>query len=104
VPPEKPIVGSAAFRHETGIHCAGLLRDPRSYEPFAPEAVGRVRADFVLGAKTGGAAVAAVARAQGRELAPTTARTLAAQVRALARQRHAPVTIADLWALAGEPI
>jgi homocitrate synthase NifV len=102
VPPEKPIVGSAAFRHETGIHCAGLLRDPRSYEPFAPEAVGRVRADFVLGAKTGGAAVAAVARAQGRELAPTTARTLAAQVRALARQRHAPVTIADLWALAGE--
>ena len=28
--------------------------------------------------------------------------TLAAQVRALARQRHAPVTIADLWALAGE--
>jgi homocitrate synthase NifV len=102
VPPEKPIVGSAAFRHETGIHCAGLLRDPRSYEPFAPELVGRVRADFVLGAKTGSAAVAAVARAQGRELAPTTARTLAAQVRALARQRHAPVTIADLWALAGE--
>ena len=102
VPPEKPIVGAAAFRHESGIHCAGLLRDPRSYEPFAPEAVGRVRADFVLGAKTGGAAVAAVARAQGRELAPKAARTLAAQVRELARLRRAPVTIADLWALAGE--
>ena len=104
VPPEKPVVGSAAFRHESGLHCAGLLRDSRSYEPFAPEAVGRVRADFVLGAKTGGAAVAAVARAQGRELAPQAARTLAAQVRTLSRQRHAPLTIADLWALAGESI
>lgn len=101
VPPEKPIVGAAAFRHESGIHCAGLLRDTRSYEGFAPEAVGRVRADFLLGAKTGGAAVAAVARKLGRELAPEAARGLAAQVRELARRRRMPVTPAELVALAG---
>ncbi len=36
LPDEKPVVGSAAFRHESGIHCGGLLKDPRTYEPFKP--------------------------------------------------------------------
>ena len=27
LPAEKPVVGSAAFRHESGIHCGGLLKD-----------------------------------------------------------------------------
>ena len=36
LPAEKPVVGSAAFRHESGIHCGGLLKDPRTYEPFQP--------------------------------------------------------------------
>jgi homocitrate synthase NifV len=99
VPPEKPIVGSAAFRHESGIHCAGLLRDAHSYEPFAPELVGRTRPDFVLGAHTGGAAVAEVLRAQGSAVPADQARSIAARVRALARQRGGPLMPAELLAL-----
>ncbi|MBI5380689.1 MAG: citramalate synthase [Opitutae bacterium] len=102
VPPEKPVVGAAAFRHESGIHCAGLLRDRRSYEAFSPESVGQKRPAFVLGAKTGGAVVAAVAHEQGWELAPATARTLAARVRALSRRQRAPIMPADLWVLVGK--
>jgi homocitrate synthase NifV len=99
VAPEKPIVGSAAFRHESGIHCAGLLRDSRSYEAFAPELVGRTRPEFVLGAHTGGAAVAAVLRAQGRTVSAECARLIASRVRDLARQRGSPIAPSELPAL-----
>jgi homocitrate synthase NifV len=99
VPPEKPVVGEAAFRHESGIHCAGLLRDTRSYEPFAPELVGKTRPGFVLGAHTGGTAVAAILRAQGSAVPADQARSIAARVRALARQRGGPLMPAELLAL-----
>jgi homocitrate synthase NifV len=96
---EKPIVGAAAFRHESGIHCAGLLRDAQSYEPFAPELVGRTRPDFVLGAHTGGAAVAAALRAQGQSVSAECARLIASRVRDLARKRGSPLAPSELPAL-----
>jgi homocitrate synthase NifV len=99
VPPEKPIVGASAFRHESGIHCAGLLRDSRSYEAFAPELVGRTRPDFVLGSHTGGAAVAALLRAQGTAVSAEQARLVASRVRELARRRGGPLAPAELAAL-----
>lgn len=100
VPAEKPVVGRAVFKHGSGIHCAGLLRDERSYEPFAPGLVGRVRAEFELGAHTGGAAVAAVLSTQGCPVSGDTARTLARRVRELARQKKRALTSTELAALA----
>jgi homocitrate synthase NifV len=95
-PAEKPIVGGSAFLHESGIHCAGQLRDARSYEAYSPALVGRRVSDFVLGAHTGGAAVAAIMRARGIELTTTTARSLAAQVRTLARRHGGPLSPAQI--------
>lgn len=43
LPPWKAIVGENAFAHEAGIHAAGVLKNPVTYEPFAPEEVGGVR-------------------------------------------------------------
>jgi homocitrate synthase NifV len=56
IPEGKPIVGSAAFTHESGIHVSGLLRDPASYEALAPERFGRTR-QIVLGKHSGRASV-----------------------------------------------
>lgn len=53
VPESKPIVGAGVFRHESGIHCAGLHADPRTYEPFPAEDVGRSSSVFVLGRHSG---------------------------------------------------
>ena len=53
IPADKPITGSAAFLHESGIHCAGLLKDTLSYQPFHPESVGRKGFGFVLGRQSG---------------------------------------------------
>ncbi len=52
----KPIVGTMAFTHESGIHAHGLLRDTATYEPMAPEIVGRKRR-IVLGKHSGTASV-----------------------------------------------
>ncbi len=53
LPESKPVVGAAAFRHESGIHCGGLLKDQRTYEPFAPAEVGHAPSMFLLGRHSG---------------------------------------------------
>jgi homocitrate synthase NifV len=51
--PDKPIVGSAVFRHESGIHCSGLMAHQRAYEPFAAEEVGHAPTELVVGHHSG---------------------------------------------------
>lgn len=43
ISPTKAIVGENAFGHESGIHTHGVLTMPLTYEPMAPELVGRKR-------------------------------------------------------------
>jgi homocitrate synthase NifV len=81
VPPGKPIVGAAAFRHESGIHVQGLLKDRRAYEPFAAEAVGRDGTEIVLGKHSGTAAVRHVLGRQGRDVSPAEADRIVAELR-----------------------
>lgn len=52
VPPWKAIVGENTFAHESGIHAHGVLQNPSTYEPFAPEEVGWQRR-FVVGKHSG---------------------------------------------------
>jgi homocitrate synthase NifV len=53
LPEEKPVVGMAAFRHESGIHCGGLLKDQRTYEAFRPEDSGHAPSQLVMGRHSG---------------------------------------------------
>ncbi|MCE5297388.1 MAG: homocitrate synthase family protein [Methanoregulaceae archaeon] len=48
----KAVVGEHAFSHESGIHIAAILEDPKTYEYFLPEMVGGQRR-FILGKHTG---------------------------------------------------
>jgi len=57
IPPGKPITGADIFTHESGIHCAALLKDPLSYQPFLPQTLGRMGARFSLGAHSGSRAI-----------------------------------------------
>ncbi len=52
----KPVVGSNAFTHESGIHTHGVLANTLTYEPMQPDEVGHERR-FVFGKHTGTAAV-----------------------------------------------
>lgn len=102
VPAQKPVVGSSAFLHESGIHCSGMLRDERAYEAYPPGIVGRERPDFVLGSHTGSAAVATMLGAQGIVVSPEAARRIAARVRELSGDRGRPVSPGELRGLIGD--
>ncbi len=45
IPPNLPLVGLNAFRHESGIHAHAVIMNPRTYEPFTPELIGIPRSD-----------------------------------------------------------
>jgi 2-isopropylmalate synthase len=53
VQPNKAIVGANAFRHESGIHQDGVLKEPSTYEIIRPEDVGYVGIGLVLGKHSG---------------------------------------------------
>jgi 2-isopropylmalate synthase len=54
VPGNKPVIGAHAFSHESGIHAAGVIESPDTFEPgvMTPEMVGAER-ELVLGKHTG---------------------------------------------------
>jgi homocitrate synthase NifV len=54
---QKPVVGKSAFQHESGIHCAALLKHPLSYQPFLPDQVGRDKHELVIGKHSGSASL-----------------------------------------------
>ena len=56
LPPWKAIVGTNMFRHESGIHADGALKDPKNYEAFDPAEVGLQR-QIVIGKHSGKAAI-----------------------------------------------
>ncbi len=53
VPPNKAIVGANAFRHESGIHQDGILKERSTYEIMRPEDVGFVGTGLILGKHSG---------------------------------------------------
>jgi 2-isopropylmalate synthase len=55
--PMKPVGGANIFATEAGIHQDGLLKNPDTYLPFRPEAVGAEGIRLVLGRHSGKSAV-----------------------------------------------
>ncbi|MCX5657592.1 MAG: 2-isopropylmalate synthase [Candidatus Omnitrophica bacterium] len=53
VAPNKAIVGGNAFRHESGIHQDGVLKERSTYEIIRPEDVGFTGTGIVLGKHSG---------------------------------------------------
>ncbi len=53
VAPNKAIVGGNAFRHESGIHQDGILKERSTYEIIRPEEVGFTGTGIVLGKHSG---------------------------------------------------
>lgn len=57
IEPHQPVIGAGIFACETGLHLAGLAKDPRTYEPYEPALVG-ARRQWSYGAKVGRQGVA----------------------------------------------
>ncbi|NJR24060.1 MAG: homocitrate synthase [Richelia sp. CSU_2_1] len=98
VPPWKAIVGENAFAHESGIHAHGILHDPVTYEPFAPEEVGWERR-FVVGKHSGRHLVLSVLQQQGIFLDAEEVQSVLEAVRHQAVEVKRNLTIEELLSL-----
>jgi len=66
IPVQKPIIGANAFKHESGIHAAGVLAHPLIYEPIPAELLGRTTT-YWFGKFSGSAVVESTLRSKGIE-------------------------------------
>lgn len=94
VPPNKAVVGDNAFAHESGIHTAGVVSSPDTYEPLPPELVGRERR-IVAGKHAGKKGIEAMLEELGFELTGEQLAEVVARVKHLGDKGRA-VTEGDL--------
>lgn len=99
IPPDRPVVGESAFRHESGVHVASMLSDSRSYEPFAPERVGAPEREFVAGISSGSRGVQEVLRATGADASRQDAARLLPALRKLCARRGRSLSPEELQGL-----
>ncbi|HBL61297.1 MAG TPA: homocitrate synthase [Cyanobacteria bacterium UBA8803] len=95
VPPWKAIVGENTFAHESGIHAHGVLKNPFTYEPFAPEEVGWERR-LVVGKHSGRHLVSNVLQQHGVTLTGEETQWVLDAVRNLSIQVKRSLTIEEL--------
>jgi len=94
--PQKPVVGKAAFQHESGIHCAALLKNPNAYQPFLPEEIGHASMELIIGKHSGAAAISHVLKARGITIAQNEARELLPWVRRYAGDKKRAISSIEL--------
>jgi len=97
--PEKPVTGTAVFRHESGIHCGGLLENRATYEPFAAEEVGHAATEMVVGRHSGTRLLRKKLEQMKTDFPPGLLPELLAAVRRFAAVRKRNVTDAELKSL-----
>ncbi|MBL1176237.1 homocitrate synthase [Pantanalinema sp. GBBB05] len=101
MPPWKAIVGDNAFAHESGIHAAGVLKNPTTYEPFAPEEVGLQRR-LVAGKHSGRHLVMAMLQQHGITLGQQEAQGVLDAVRQRSTEMKRNLTADELLTLVEE--
>lgn len=92
----KPIAGRDAFRHESGIHTAALLRNPAAYEPFPASDIGRAPNPFVIGKHSGSAGVRAVLAGRGVALPAALPTEMLPAIRRRARAKKGSLSFQEL--------
>lgn len=98
IPFDAPIIGSNVFRHESGIHVDGLLKDSRTYELFDPALVGAER-EVVIGVHSGTHGVLAKLTELGRHPSSSQARALVPGVHREASRLKRALSDRELLAL-----
>jgi 2-isopropylmalate synthase len=99
----KAIVGRNAFAHESGIHQAGVLSEPSTFEIMQPADVGLVESDIVLGKHSGRHALRAKLAELGYQLSDQGLDEAFTRFKAVADKKK-QVTVLDLEALVSEEI
>jgi len=103
--PHKAIVGANAFKHESGIHQDGMIKNKSTYEIMTPESIGLMRGDsesgagIVLGKHSGRNAIGTRLRELGYDLDPEKLNAVFARFKEVAEKRKGGFEDEDLEAL-----
>jgi homocitrate synthase NifV len=100
LPVETPITGEAVFSHSSGIHLAGLTRDPLAYEAFPPELVGHSPSRHFFGSQSGTGALRDFAMRCGLSLDPAALPEVAERLREFCRVHRTMLDPAEAVRLA----
>jgi 2-isopropylmalate synthase len=100
VQPNKAIVGANAFRHASGIHQDGILKERTTFEIMDPQSVGWKNTSLVLGKLSGRAGLRSRLEDLGYEISQDQLDSAFEAFKSLA-DRKREVTDADLDALMG---
>ena len=98
IQPNKAIVGSNAFAHESGIHQDGFLKNPLTYEIMTPQSIGLAGSTLSIGKLSGRRGLQGKLRELGQEVDGDQLDELYRAAIALADTKK-EVTDADLLAL-----
>jgi isopropylmalate/homocitrate/citramalate synthase len=79
--PTKPVVGFNVFRHESGVHVDGMLKDPSTYESICPKSLGRVH-EMLVGKHSGCGLIEARLAAKGIDATPELALRILERIKA----------------------
>jgi isopropylmalate/homocitrate/citramalate synthase len=80
--PTKPVVGFNVFRHESGVHVDGMLKDPSTYESICPKSLGRVH-ELLVGKHSGCGLIEARLAANGIDATPELALRILERIKAV---------------------
>jgi len=94
----KPIVGDAAFTHESGVHVRSLMKDPLSYQLFDGSTVGK-ETSFVFGKHSGSSSLMDFFRKKGISLNAVQATSMMMAVKEMAAQSKQLVNSGDLLSI-----
>ena len=89
-PAHKAICGRWSFTHESGIHVAGMLEHPETYQAFPPSLVGRSH-EFVFGKHSGGASVDFLANRSGNKMSANARRAVLSRIKEEATHFVGPI-------------
>jgi methanogen homocitrate synthase len=87
----KAVVGQNAFTHESGIHVAAILEEPRTYELFLPEMVGGKR-NLIVGKHTGTKALKGIINSIGFCLEREELCALIEKVKVCTEEKHKSIS------------
>lgn len=87
-PPNKAIIGTNAFAHESGIHQDGMLKHRDTYEIMTPESIGRTSTELVLGKHSGRNAVNNKLKSMGYHLEESDQEVIFSAVKHLADKKR----------------
>lgn len=103
--PHKAIVGANAFKHESGIHQDGMIKNKSTYEIMTPESIGLMRGDsqsgagIVLGKHSGRNAVGTRLRELGYDLDADKLNAVFTRFKEVAEKKKGGLEDEDLEAL-----